>query len=847
MNSNSQVEVFEKEVQKQFILYNSLFLNLSLPEITSIGTLIPVLQETCTKGLKAGKRPEEIIDKFFKTYTIADTEEKKIGYLLKVIQYIERQIVLFDSIEDAAFGQIKLVEGEPSVEDYLQMSKGKPEQNKIEEKLKSYNIRLVFTAHPTQFYSDPVLDIINRLRKSIIKQSVNKVDTLLKQLSLTSLINRKKPTPEEEAMSLIYFLRNIYYDGVGELVNSLKKIFPSDSENTKLIELGLWAGGDRDGNPFVTSQTTIQVADHLRVALMKCYYNDIKKLEKKITFKKTSVLIADLKLALYESMFNDNRILTYGEIIQPLLQIKDIVLKDYNSLYLDDIDRLIDKVKVFKTHFASIDIRQNHLVQKQIIENILRSKKLIKKSIDEVDDRQLQKWLLSAQSVKLNAVQFEDSIHSEMIKSIQRINLIQTRNGEYGCHRYIISNSEDMYSVLFVFALLRWNNNGNKVKMDIVPLFETMEGMENSGSIMRSLFSIPEYRRHIKERGNVQTVMLGYSDGTKDGGYLKANWMIFKTKEEISEVCNEHGIKVIFFDGRGGPPSRGGGKTHRFYASSSDRISDTGIHLTIQGQTISSKFGTKKHFKHQCEQLIAAGIRNSYEQENRKIPDEMRSLLDRLSDISYKKYFSLINHEKFIPYLERKSTLPYYGETRIGSRPVKRSKNSKLNLSDLRAIPFVGAWSQLKQNVPGFFGIGTALESLVKEGKTAQLKKLFKDVKFFKALILNSMMSLTKTNFSLTAYYKHDKEFGGFWKILYDEYELTKKMILLISNSENLMEEEPASKKSIEMREKIVIPLLVIQQYALEKNSSNEGADGHYKTVVRRSLYGNINASRNSA
>jgi phosphoenolpyruvate carboxylase len=201
----------------------------------------------------------------------------------------------------------------------------------------------------------------------------------------------------------------------------------------------------------------------------------------------------------------------------------------------------------------------------------------------------------------------------------------------------------------------------------------------------------------------------------------------------------------------------------------------------------------------------------------------------------------------FIPYLENKSTLKYYSEANIGSRPARRGNKEKLELSDLRAIPFVGSWSQSKQNVPGYFGIGTAIKSLVSEGKLDELKKLFKEVPFFKALLLNSMMSLSKCNFDLTRYIAKDEIYSDFWIILYEEYLLSKEMLLLISGYHFLMEEELLTKNSIDIREQIVLPLLVIQQYAMQKIDKSQGNMDSYEKIVKRSLYGNINASRNSA
>ena len=229
------------------------------------------------------------------------------------------------------------------------------------------------------------------------------------------------------------------------------------------------------------------------------------------------------------------------------------------------------------------------------------------------------------------------------------------------------------------------------------------------------------------------------------------------------------------------------------------------------------------------------------------ISPESRKLIGRMADLSFEKYTALKNHKMFIPYLENRSTLKYYGQTNIGSRPDRRGNRNKADLGNLRAIPFVGSWSQLKQNVPGYFGIGTALEILVGEGRVENLRKLFREVPFFKALILNSMMSLSKCYFALTSYIGREKAYREIWQLLFEEYERSKRMTLLISGYHDLMEEDPVTKNSIAIREQLVLPLLTIQQYALQKIGNRSPRAETYKKIVRRSLYGNINASRNSA
>jgi len=848
MHKTERLEEFKKLVKNKFYVYNSLFLNLPYQGIENVGMLIPLLFDQCEKGLKSGKNPQQILDLFFQNYANIDTEQERIDFMFSVIQYVERQVVLYDSVEDAAFPKLHEHSSSLSIKDYFQLVDKNKSWEKISKKLSTFSARIVLTAHPTQFYTPAVLDIIEELKSLILEDKINDIDVVLQQLGLTSLINTKKPTPLDEAKNIIYILRNVYYAAVGDLFTYIKSNIENDDfDNYNIIKLGFWPGGDRDGNPFVTADITKDVADELRINLMKCYYNDLKILRKKLTFKDLLLDLNNLRDRLYVAMFDTNRVVSYDDIIGPLLTVREILIDKYNSLYLKQLDDLIDKVKIFKTHFATLDIRQDHSKHRLVVETVLKTNNYIKESLDELAEDELTNLLLN-EKLKLDSKDFNDEIVKDTIANISHLRDIQNKNGEEGCNRYIISNSEDIYSVLFVYGLFRWCGwEKDKITFDIVPLFETMNGMDTAETTMQYLFDLPDYRSHLEQRGSKQTMMLGFSDGTKDGGYLKANWSILKTKEVLSKVCSKNGIDAIFFDGRGGPPARGGGKTHRFYAAQTKDIANNEIQLTIQGQTITSTYGTKEQFMHNSEQLLTAGLSNNLFGKENVISRESRKLMEELSDLSFEKYDALKQHEMFISYLENRSTLKYYTKANIGSRPGKRGKKAKLELADLRAISFVGSWSQLKQNVPGYFGIGTAIKKLKDEGRLRELKKLYKEVPFFETLMRNSMMSLTKCYFELTSYMKDDKEYGDFWNILHDEFQLSKQMLLLISNSEMLMENEAVSRESIKIRENIVLPLLVIQQYALHQISENSKYKALYEKIVTRSLYGNINASRNSA
>ncbi|NNM18262.1 MAG: phosphoenolpyruvate carboxylase [Croceitalea sp.] len=848
MQQAKRLEEFKKSVTNKFNIYNSLFLSLPYRNIENVGMLVPILLHQCETGLKEGKNPQEILELFFNNFANITDERQRIDFMFRIIQYVERQVVLYDSVEDSAFPKLQEYTNSLSIKDYFELVNQNKNWDKIAKKLASFSARIVLTAHPTQFYTPSVLDIIAELRALINGDEVNEIDVTLQQLGLTSLVNSKKPTPLDEAKNIIYILRNTYYEAIGELFQYIKSNIHNESfDNYNIMKLGFWPGGDRDGNPFVTAEITKQVADELRVTLMKCYYNELKGLRKKLTFQKLQQPLNELSAHLYKSMFDYSVVISYEDIISKLIEIRELLVAHYHSLYLEQLNVLIDRVHIFKTHFATLDIRQDHSKHKLVVQAVLQKHGVIKENLEELSEKKLIQCLLK-ENISIKSGDFKEDIIKDTIKNIQQLGAIQKNNGQDGCNRYIISNSEDIFSVLFVFGLFRWCGwESDEITFDIVPLFETMKGMEAAEQIMQQLFDTPIYRAHLASRDDIHTMMLGFSDGTKDGGYLKANWSILKTKETLSKVCKKNGIKAIFFDGRGGPPARGGGKTHRFYAAQTKDVANHEIQLTIQGQTITSTYGTKEQFIHNSEQLLTAGLSNNLFGKEHVISAADRKLIEELSEYSFEKYVQLKNHEKFIPYLEHRSTLKYYSNANIGSRPGKRGNKKQLELSDLRAISFVGSWSQLKQNVPGYFGLGTAIEHFKNKGRLNEVKRLYKEVPFFKALMLNSMMSLAKTNFDLTSYMRDDEEFGEFWQVLHAEYELSMKMLLQISGLKILMEDEAVSRESVKIREKIVLPLLVIQQNALYHITKNSAYKNLYEKIVTRSLYGNINASRNSA
>ena len=859
MSSKPKLERFNSEVLHKYQVYNGIFMNLPFETLSKTVALLPLFYETCKKGFQNGATPTDIVDTFFKKYQARRNHKSQINLLFRFIQYIERQVVLFDAIEDAAFPVVNNMDGLGTLRNLKENARNDHKLDQLQEYLNDFKVRIVLTAHPTQFYPGSVLGIITDLAKAVRKNDLETINDLLAQLGKTPFFNEKKPTPYDEAISLIWYLEHVFYKSFGRIYDYIQHNIYDDVEMTNdIINIGFWPGGDRDGNPFVTPEITLKVAQKLKQAILRCYYKDVKKLKRKLTFRDVDNLVIQLDQELHDaSRQPSSNTFTEIEFLNKLTEIRKIIVDKHQSLYIREIDSLINKVKLFGFRFATLDIRQDSRKHNEVFEDVVATLQKNDNAIFPLDYSQKspkdQVAFLSKVKGHIDIDLFEDEFTYRTLKTMQAIKDIQQNNGKRGANRYIISNNQTALNVMQLYAMLNLVGFGDELPVDIAPLFETVPDLENAPHVMEELYTNPQYRAHLQQRGNKQDIMLGFSDGTKDGGYLMANWAIFKAKERLTAISRKYDIKVVFFDGRGGPPARGGGKTHQFYASLGPTIEDKEIQLTIQGQTISSNFGTLDSSQYNLEQLISSGISNRLNDTNLKISDKDKDIMDDLANISYEAYVNFKKHPKFLSYLERMSTLKYYAKTNIGSRPSKRGKSTELVFSDLRAIPFVGSWSQLKQNVPGFFGVGTALKVYEDHGKFNEVKQLYKNSKFFKTLIENSMMSLSKSFFDLTKYMADDDEFGAFWKLVFEEYETSKRLILKLTGYKTLMEEEPAGKASIDVRESIVLPLLTIQQYALkkiqdiEKGKLSSEEKEIYEKIVTRSLFGNINASRNSA
>lgn len=856
---------FHEKVASKYYLYNELFLALPFGGTEQTGNLLSIFSKYCADEIQKNKPPQKIIEVFFKKMGITNKKEI-IKFLFKMLQFIERQIVLFDALEDAAFADTHDLTGPGSLKNLLTNVVHKHQQTAFIKQITKYQIKIVLTAHPTQFYPDTILSILAQLNSALHKNDQRRVSQLLLQLGKTSFKHQKKPTPYQEAQNLIWYLENIFYHIIPKIQydinHALIKYGYKGKQNFNNIELGFWPGGDRDGNPMVTYQTTIEVAQLLKSRILHRYVLDMHQLEKKLTFTGIIAPLIKIKLKLEETYLS-SQLTTFKigikkiyqnsiELIYDLNYIKKLLIKNHNSLFLKELDEFIIKVKCFNFYFAPMDMRENAIVHRKVFKLILDD---LRKPYVLLSHKDKEAFLIKLIKEKVQYKLSKQQKNRQLIntvKSIAAIRNIQLNNGEKSLSRYVISNTSSSLDILELLALFymvgKFDNN---IPIDIIPLFESINDLENAETIMKNLYECDIYQQHLQYRNNTQIIMLGFSDGTKDGGYVAANWSIYKAKLLLTAISKKYKINVVFFDGRGGPPARGGGNTREFYRSLGSKIFHQKLQLTVQGQTISINFGNKETAKYNIEQLFTSGLEDLiFPDMTNDLTSKQAEIIEKLSQESMKKYLALKEDKLFIPYLEEMTPLRFYGDLNIGSRPMARHKSKYLNFSDLRAIPFVGSWSQLKQNVPGYYGFGFALNKLIEQGKTTQLMQLYQHSLFFKTLVENTMMSLSKSFFPLTNYIKNDKKFGHFWTQLISEAKLTNDLLLMISRQNMLLEKDDINRESIKLREEIVLPLLIIQQYAMVKfkgTINDAKMKATYKKIIIKALAANTNASRNSA
>jgi phosphoenolpyruvate carboxylase len=485
-----------------------------------------------------------------------------------------------------------------------------------------------------------------------------------------------------------------------------------------------------------------------------------------------------------------------------------------------------------------MDIRQHARHHRQAVDELVAGYK----GVD--DDKRVE---LLTQQFKTDAT-LDSAAASDDVKDLlglfDVIGAAQQSNGAHAMETYIISMTESVSNMLEVLLLAK--NAGLFGRIDIVPLFETVDDLLAAADTMKAMFQHPVYAEHLKLRGQRQQIMIGYSDSNKDGGFMRANWMLFTAQRQMAKTCEEHDITLTLFHGRGGSLGRGGGPTNRAILAQPPESVRGRIRITEQGEVVSSRYSEPAIAKRHLEQLLHAVLCSTGQPKVEPTDTQLwAATMDQLSSSAHQKYRSLVEHPRFLSYFQTATPIDQIGSWNIGSRPAHRRATQTLD--DLRAIPWVFAWTQSRANVPSWYGVGTGFETFLSTGdaqeRMAQLQEMYRKWPFFRTMLSNVHLGMGRADMEIAGLYAelaNKEDADVIFKNIKDEFALSKKMLLEVTATEKILDTEPWLQRSIQVRNPYVDPLNYMQVALLRKlRQDPEGAAAeHYQQCLIQSING---------
>ena len=760
--------------------------------------------------------------------------------------------------------------------------------------LNNINVVPVLTAHPTQVQRKTTLDLTenihNLLRKhrdvknGLINKSKWKED-LQKHIEIllqSDIIREKKLKVANEITNVLEYYNRSFIKAITKLMVEYKKLLREnfiDLVNETPITMGMWIGGDRDGNPFVTADTLKLSAMKQCELIITYYMNQLDILYR--TFSMSSQLIKesdDLRLladksndssvyrekeyyrkAIYyireklsntekyllNNVDNDEKYLTAEELEQDLLIIKNSLLENNgDTLIKGDLEELLSAVKIFGFYLASIDMRQDSSVYEACVAELLKSAN-IENNYSELSENEKCDLLLNILKKDPRPLSINDeNKQSEELKKelliFKTARELKDKLGNNIIKQNIISHTTSISDLLELAIMLKEVGlvGSDFARLQLVPLFETIEDLENSYEIMDNYLALDIVKKWVKDNKDYQEIMLGYSDSNKDGGYLSSGWSLYKAQQDLSSLGNKHGIKITFFHGRGGTVGRGGGPSYDAIISQPLGSVQDRIRLTEQGEIIAAKYGNKDAAYYNLETLFSAVIeRMNADMVNIDIRDipEIKDMMDEIVEDSYKTYRKLVFEDpNFYNYFFEATPIKEVSSLNIGSRPASRKKIT--DIGGLRAIPWVFSWSQSRIMLPGWYGVGTAFSNFINKesGNIDKLRTMYKDWPFFTSLLSNVDMVMSKSDMEIAKEYanlcKDDKTKEVYNKIL-REWKLTKQVVLDISEHKKFLEDNTYLTKSLENRLQYFNTLNLLQIELIRRAREEETLESQINTI----------------
>ena len=782
--------------------------------------------------------------------------------------------------------------------------------------------RPVFTAHPTESTRRTVLRLLRKVAATIAAaedprrrpgddaRTERRLAELVDLLWQTDELRIAKPQPTDEARTALYYLAQIAQHVIPglmeELQHQLGTIGVELPADARPLRFGTWAGGDRDGNPFVTPEVTLEVlglqhdfglrelvrqveelltemsastrvvdvTEELQKSLaadaeaLPITYSTIKRLNAeepyrlKLSFVRVRLQRTRDRLAHGTAHEPGRDYLGFAELLRDLTLVRDSMLADGDTLTGNGaILRIIRTATATGLGMATLDVREHSGTHHDALAELFDRTGELELPYADLDREQRIELLSREMAGRRPLVGAGHPLgDGQAAASLGLMQTLRTALDTYGpdvVETYIVSMAHDVDDLFAVVVLAREaglvdtgaEGEDAVARIGFAPLFETVAELEVAGPLLERLLSDPAYRRVVAARGDVQEIMLGYSDSSKDAGIAASQWQIHRAQRALRDIARKHGVLLRLFHGRGGSVGRGGGPTAEAILSQPYGSLDGPIKVTEQGEVISDKYLLPELGRYNLEGALAAVVEASVLHRTSLLPqevlDDWNGTMDLVAGNGQTAYRGLVRDEALVPFFVTATPVDELGKMNIGSRPSKRPGGAG-GLDDLRAIPWVFGWTQSRIILPGWFGVGSGLAAAREDGRLETLQEMYGSWSFFRTFLSNVQMTLTKTDLDIAGRYVRTlvpDEAAGIFDVIRAEHERTVEEVLRVTGQSALLEQAPVLRRTLELRDHYLAPLhaLQVSMLARSREAVGDDPDASAPEDVQRALSLTIN------
>ena len=757
------------------------------------------------------------------------------------------------------------------------------------------DFRPVFTAHPTEASRRSILNklaTIADLLKArgdvrctqIERERIDRrIDEMIEAIWQTDEIRHERPDPFDEAKFVLYYLSQTVSEALPDLFDTIAATLGDIGEKMRPdhvpIRFGSWVGGDRDGNPNVSPDTTVAVLDLQRDRAIALLISEIKQLSDDASMSGRLYQISEeMEQMVAQDTAEHSDVLTPARLLEPYrlhcaviekrllatrdrgaeayaspdqlmseLAAMDRSLRSHGGALIADgrLARVRRIVSSIGFHFASLDIREHSARHHEALAALFEPLGVVYG--DMTPEQRLDRLVEELDSRRPLAPPQGHNEHDNLTL-FRTLRSIMDRDGDEVIDAYIVSMTRGVDDILAPVLLAREvglvDLGQDVARLDFVPLFETIEDLESIGPTLRTLFRNTSYRHLLTLRGDEQEVMVGYSDSNKDGGITTSQWEIHKALRVIQEVAEEAGVRIRVFHGRGGTIGRGGGPTHASILSQPPGVVDGEIKLTEQGEVIADKYGlpaiARRNLNLAISALLESSLAHKAPRHDKMSITAWYEIMEQVSSAAFRAYRQFVETPGLPEYFTTSTPVEELGSMNIGSRPARRSA-AKAGIADLRAIPWVFGWTQSRQIIPGWFGAGTGLRAAMEAGHGEDLRRMYAEWHFFSTFVSNVEMTLAKTDLAIARHYVErlvDAKLHHLFDQVVEEHSLTMEMITSITETE-LLSDKPMLRRTLEVRDAYLDPISVLQVELLTRSRREKSRDRNDQ--MQRALLLSIN------